>query len=307
MAAVLLGIAAAVLLPLSGPAGGPVTPVLAQQAPPPADYLLNPGDSVEITVLGEADLTRPVTIRPDGKINLPLIGDIVAAGLTPVQLADRITTALKAFLRNPQVSVAVREIRPERNFVYLVGQFSRPGPVEIQKGWTITEVMAVAGGFTPRAALRRASIVRRVGGQTVPLDLEKLVLRGDRSVNPEVEPGDIIMLPTLENRVLVLGYVRAPGVYDMEDDNRVLDAIARAGGTAERANTTNIGVIRDGPGGKPVVTTVNMAKILAGDASQNVKLQNADVVYVPEGAIVRWTDIISYISGFGLLRTIFGR
>ncbi len=307
MAAVLLGIAVAVLLPVSGPAGMRLGSVLAQQAPLPADYLLNPGDSVDITVLGEPDLTRTAVLRPDGKINLPLIGDVAAAGLTPVQLGERITTALRAFLRNPQVSVAVREIRPERMFVYLVGQFSRPGPVEIQKGWTVIEVMAVAGGFTPRAALRKASIVRRVGGQSVPLDLEKLVLRGDRAVNPGVEPGDIIMLPTLENRVLVLGYVRAPGVYDMEDDSRVLDAIARAGGAAERANTGNIGVIRDGPGGKPVVTTVSMNKMLAGDASQNLILQNADVVYVPEGAIVRWTDIISVISGFGLLRTLFGR
>ncbi len=282
-----------------------MAPVLAQQAP--AEYVLTPGDSVEITVLGEPDLTRTVTIRPDGKINLPLIGDVIAAGSTPTQLAERITTSLRAFLRNPQVSVSVREFRVERTFVYLVGQFVRPGPVEIQKGWTLMEVMAVAGGVTPRAALRRASIIRRGTGQTIGVDLDKLLLRGDRAADVAVEANDIIILPTLDIRVLVLGHVRSPGAYDLEDEARVLDAIARAGGTAERAATNNIGVIRNGPGGKPVVATVNMDKIVAGNGSENILLQNQDVVYVPAGPLVRWMDILAWLGGLGLVRTLTGR
>ncbi|MGH2376744.1 MAG: polysaccharide biosynthesis/export family protein [bacterium] len=302
--AIFLGLVVAGFSILAGPVGGPTPSVLAQQAP--AEYVFNPGDVVDVTVLGEPDLTRAVTIRPDGKITLPLIGDIIAAGLTPPQLAGKITTALKEFLRNPQVVVSLREARTERQYVYLVGQFVRPGPVEIQKGWTLLEVMASAGGVTPRASLRRATLIRRASGNSIEVDLDKLLLRGDRSANIAVEPNDVIMLPALEIRVLVLGYVRTPGAYDLEDNTRVIEAIARAGGTADRAATNNIGVIRNSPTGKPVVVQVNLDKILGGDLSQNVALQNADVVYVPAGPLVRWTDILSWLGGLGLIRALFG-
>jgi polysaccharide biosynthesis/export protein len=313
-AAILLGVAVAILYPFSGPAGWLVAPVLAQQPQQPPqpqqgqqtlpEYNLGPGDSVEITVLGEADLTRTVTVRPDGKVAMPLIGDIVAVGLTPSQLAERIATALKTYLRSPQVSVSVREFRRE-GVVYLVGQFTRPGPVEIQKGWTLMDVMGAGGGFGPRAAPRKASIVRRGTGQTIPVDLDKLVTAGDRSGNMAIEPGDIIMLPALENRVLVMGAVRAPGAFDMEEGSRVLDALARAGGNTERAQLGNIGVIRNAPTGKPTVTQVDIGKILRGDSAQNIVLQNTDVVFVPDGRVL-WTDILSYLSGFGLIRALFG-
>lgn len=298
-----LGVAVLALSLLSGPAGWPATPVFAQGL---QEYRLGPGDSVEVTVLGESDLTRTVAVRPDGMINLPLIGDVLASGLTPTQLADRIAAGLKAYLKNPQVSVSVREFRVERAFVYLVGQVARPGSVEIQKGWTVMEVMAVAGGVTPRAALRQASIIRRGTGQTIALDLDRLLLKGDRSANAAVEPGDIIMVPTLQNRVLVLGSVRGPGAYDLDDDARLLDALARAGGAADRAATNNIGVIRNGPNDRPVVTTVDMEKIVKGDGSQNLLLQNGDIVFVPASALVRWTDILAWLSGLSLIRAVFG-
>lgn len=306
--AVLLAVTMVALGVLLGPASGLVAPAMAQQGrpqQPPADYVLNPGDVVEISVLGEADLSRTVAIRPDGKINLPMIGDVLAGGQTPRQLAEQITTALKTYLRNPQVSVSVKEFRVERAFVYVVGQFQRPGPIEIQKGWTVMEVMAVAGGFTPRAALRRASIIRRGTGESIPLDLDKLITAGDRSANMPVEPGDIIMLPAFQNRILVLGSVNAPGAYDIDEGGRVLEAIALAKGTAERARPDSIGVIRNTIAGKPTVTTVDMNKMVAGDASQNIVLQNADVVYVPGGRVF-WTDVLSWLGSLNIIRLITG-
>ncbi len=302
--AILLSVALVILLLLAGPLPRSVTPVLAQTQSL-QEYVLGPGDSVEVTVFGENDLTRTVTIRPDGKINLPLIGDVQAAGLTPSQLSEQVRNGLRTYLKNPQVSVSVREFHIERAYVYLLGQVNRPGQVEIQKGWTVMEVMGAAGGVTPRAALRRAVVIRRGTGQTIPLDLDRLLLRGDRSANVAVEPGDIIMVPTLQNRVLVLGAVSRPGAYDLDEGGRLLDALAQAGGPTDRAQTSNIGVIRSGQDGKPVVTTFDMSKLVKGDGSQNMVLQNADVVYVPEGR-VRWTDVLSWLGGLNLLRALFG-
>lgn len=300
--AIALTVAVAVLLVLSGPAGGPVARGQAQTQGLP-EYQLVPGDTVQITVLGEPDLTRAVTLRPDGRITLPLIGDIVATGLTPTQLAERLTTALKAFLRDPQVSVQVTGY--QRAVVYLVGQFTRPGTVEIQKGWTVMEVLAVAGGVTPRAAVRRATLIRRSTAQTINVDLDRL-LKGDRSADIPVEPGDILMVPSLQNRVLLLGSVSRPGAYDLDEGGRIMDALALAGGTPDRAANKQVGVIRTGPDGKPVVTTVDITKIFRGDMSQNILLQNADIVYVPAGPLVRWQDVLAWLSGLSLIRTFVG-
>lgn len=293
--------ATAVVVLLAGLVPGPVRSVQAQSL---QEYLLVPGDTVDIQVLGEADLTRSVTIRPDGKINLPLVGDVVAAGLMPTQLGERITSGLRAYLRSPSVSVSVRSF--QRASVYLVGEVMRPGAVEIQNGWTMMEVIASVGGVTPRAALTRAILIRRGTGQTISVDLERLLLRADRSANIILEPGDIIMVPIRQHRVLILGAVRAPGAYDLDEGARVLDALLRAGGPADRPVANNVGVIRTGADGKAVVTQVDMTKIVAGDLSQNISMRNGDIIYVPESTRVTWANIVSTLSGLGLIRALFG-
>ncbi len=297
-----LSVAVAILFVMPGPVGLPTRSVQAQQ--PLQEYVLKPGDAVEITVFGEADLSRTVTIRPDGKINLPLIGDIQAAGFSPAELGERLTTALRVYIKNPQVSVSVREF--QRAFVQVVGQVARPGSVEIQRGWTVLEVMGAAGGVSPRAALRRATLTRRATGEVIVLDLDRLLLKGDQSANVPVEPGDVIMVPTLQNRVLVLGAVARPGAYDIEEGARIFEVISQAGGPVERSVTNNIGIIRVGRDGKAVVTTVDLTKFVAGDLKQNVPMQNEDIIYLPPDNSVRWTDILGYLGGLNLIRTLLG-
>jgi polysaccharide export outer membrane protein len=169
------------------------------------------------------------------------------------------------------------------------------------------EAIASVGGVTGRAALTRATLIRRSSGQTINVDLERLLLRGDRSANMALEPGDIVMVPMLQNRVLVLGGVRAPGALDLDDGARVIDALARAGGPAPGAAANNIGVIRNGSDGKAVVTHIDMNKIVKGDNAQNILVKDGDIVYVPEGPTVSWTNILFYLSGVGLIRGLLGR
>jgi len=179
--------------------------VLPGHAQTPSDYLLGPGDVLSIGVLGEADLTRTVTVRPDGKITLPLLGDVMVAGMTPTQVTEMLTTGLRKYLRNPVVTVTVTQTRVERTFAYLVGPgISRPGTYEIQPGWTLIEVFAAAGGLAPRAALKRATLTRRGTSQPVALDLERLMVNADPSANMVLKDGDIITIPLVDMRVAVL-------------------------------------------------------------------------------------------------------
>lgn len=288
-----------------------VFPVVAQNPPPnppvpAADYLLGPQDVLDIAVFGEADLTRSVTVRPDGKISFPLVGEMLVAGLTTVQVGEKLTLALKPYLKNPRITVTVSQARPD--FVYLVGQVQSPGAYEIKTGWTVMEAIAQAGGLTPRAALRKASLLRRRTNESIPLDLERIVLRGDQTANVPLEGGDVIMVPEFLNRVLVWGSVRNPGAFDLNEGARVLDALLAAGGPAEKASIESVGVIRQVAEGKRVVfATVDVTKILrTGDQTQNVLLQHADVVYVPLNNRITWQEILSYLSGFSLIRALFG-
>ncbi len=277
-------------------------PAPAPQVPP--QYVLAAGDQVEITVFGEADLTRTVAIRPDGKINMPLIGDVEAAGSTPPELAERITKALRTYIREPQVTVSVREFR--RSYVQVVGQVARPGSIEIQRGWTLLEVMGAVGGVTSRAALRRATLTRRATGEIVSVNLEALLVRGDREHNLPVESGDVLMVPVLQNRILLMGAINRPGAYDIEEGARIFEVIAGAGGPAERAQTNNIGIIRIAPDGKTTaVTTVNMTAFVRGDLKQNVPLRNEDVIYIPPGGGFSWSNILSVLGGINLIRALF--
>src|SRR5438445_9137982 len=103
------------------------------------DYLLGPGDELNIAVLGDTDLSRTVTVTPDGKISLPLSGEITATGLTPAQVGERVTKALKPYFKDPRVTVTLSKHRGA--FVYLVGQVRTPGSYEIQPGWTVVEAV----------------------------------------------------------------------------------------------------------------------------------------------------------------------
>jgi polysaccharide biosynthesis/export protein len=279
---------------------------LPMHAQVPADYVLGPGDVLDVAVFGEGDLTRTLTVRPDGKISLPLIGEIIVTGLTPRQLTEKLATALQVYLKNPVVTVTVSTTRVSEQMIYLVGEVRNPGPYEMRRGWTVLEAIIQAGGVTDKAHLRRASIVRRLANQTIALDLDRLIRKGDQGANVPLEGGDVILVPELENKIMVLGGVRNAGVFDLKEGARVLDAIVAAGGPSEKAQLNSVGITRQDGERRVLLATVDVNKIIRnGDQGQNVALQHTDVVYVPETR-VRWQDILSYISGFQLVRAVFG-
>ena len=298
------------------------------------DYLLGPGDELNIAVLGDTDLSRTVTVTPDGKISLPLSGEITATGLTPAQVGERVTKALKPYFKDPRVTVTLSKHRGA--FVYLVGQVRTPGSYEIQPGWTVVEAVTKAGGLTEKAAGRQAVLIRRTSNQSIPLDLDTLLIKGDQSANIALEVGDVILVPELRKRVLVLGHVRSPGAYELKDGARLLDAIAAAGGPDNRAALRSVSVVRQTPQASqptraveasqapqtlpsaqtspPAQTTqpyapvaiVDVGKMLDGNSySQNLEMQNADIVYVPSTS-VSISEVIQYLSGINLFLRLIG-
>ena len=144
---------------------------IAKNSPGPApttaatdpNYIIGAQDVIDISVWKEPDLTREVPVRPDGKISLPLLNDVQAAGLTPTQLADQITMSLKKFVTDPQVTVIVTEINSQR--VYILGEVARPGAYPLLPQMTFLQALSSAGGFTAFANLKKIYLLRQVNGK----------------------------------------------------------------------------------------------------------------------------------------------
>jgi polysaccharide export outer membrane protein len=178
-----------------GSAGGQATPQQAGPAAADVSYTIGVDDVLDISVWKEPDVSRSVPVRPDGKISLPLINDVQAAGLTPADLATEITGRLKKFLNDPQVTVIVTQINSRR--VYVVGGVVRAGAYPLLPGMTVLQAISSAGGFTVYADTKAIRVVRVVDGKQTELPFDyHAVLKGSKSSeNILLLPGDTIVVP----------------------------------------------------------------------------------------------------------------
>jgi polysaccharide export outer membrane protein len=158
-------------------------------------YIIGPEDVIDINVWKEPDMTRVVPVRPDGKISLPLINDVQAAGSTPQQLAAAVTEKLRKFLTEPQVTVIVTQINSQR--VFVVGEVLRAGAFPLIPGMTVLQALASAGGFTTFADMKKIHVMRLVNGKHVEMPFNyREVLKGDNpEQNIKLEPGDTVVVP----------------------------------------------------------------------------------------------------------------
>lgn len=183
----------------------PTTPTPAPQAPAAQaaqaaqspDYIIGPGDEIEVFVWQNPDLSVNVPVRPDGKVSTPLNEDMVAVGKTPSQLAHDIEMKLSEYVRSPHVNVIV--VRPDSVFsqVKVIGQVVRPQAIAYRQGMTVLDAVLAVGGLSEYAAGNRARIVRMVDGKEtdIPLRLNALVNGGDMTQNLPLKPGDVLVVP----------------------------------------------------------------------------------------------------------------
>lgn len=186
----LLVLAACQHVPAAHPAAG--------AAPAPERYIIGPGDALEIFVRDNPSLTTTVPVRPDGRISIPLVQSIVAAGKTPEQLAGELEKALSRYVRTPLVTVIVKDfVGAYSQQVRVVGQATTPKAVPYRSGMTLLDLMIDVGGLTKFAAGNHAKIVRRDADgseQTLPVRLGDL-MDGKVKYNLAMHPGDILIIP----------------------------------------------------------------------------------------------------------------
>lgn len=176
------------------------TAPLAPNVEPPSEYtyIIGPGDSVEMFVWGNPEVSRSVPVRPDGKINAPLVEELPASGKTPFQLARDIERELAKFIRNPLVTVIVGGfVGPYTEQVRVVGQAAKPQAVPYKENMSLLDLMILVGGVTDFAAGNRTTIIRTVNGvqQEFRVRVDDLLEDGDITANVNILPGDVLIIP----------------------------------------------------------------------------------------------------------------
>ncbi len=162
-------------------------------------YTIGVDDQINISVWGNPELTLDMPVRPDGKISMPLIGDIQAGGLTPEQVASDIKTKLSRYIKNPNVTVILTELRSHTYIsrIRVTGAVQAPVSIPYRQGMTLLDAILAAGGLTEFAAPGRTKLYRQYQGKTTvyEIDLDAILNEGDLSTNKKLIPGDIVAVP----------------------------------------------------------------------------------------------------------------
>jgi len=163
------------------------------------EYIIGATDVVNVSVWRNQDLSISVPVRPDGKISVPLIGDVQASGETPEQLADSVERRLASYIREPQVSVVVTSMGSHEftDRVRVTGAVGQPTSTPHRDGMTVLDIVLGSGGLTPFASGNNAMLYRSLNGEVVaiPVRLDDILERGDISTNYALRPGDILTIP----------------------------------------------------------------------------------------------------------------
>jgi polysaccharide export outer membrane protein len=261
-------------------------PLATAQTPPPAptpaapsgpDYIIGPEDVLDIQVWGSNELNQTVFVRPDGRLSLPLVGEIAVAGKTVQQLQDHLLAVYEKTVKGAVVTVIVKEIRSRP--VYFIGGFAKPGVMQLTSDVTLLQAISLVGGVVPEADGEKGFLLRRE--QKIPIDFTRLSQRGDLSQNPKLEPGDSVVVPLAE-AVYVNGEVKKPGPVKYAGDLTLLKALTQAGGLTPLAAAGRVDIIRGGPEKKDRIR-VNVDRIMRSpDGNQDVRLHPNDIITVPQ-------------------------
>jgi len=186
------------------PSPAPVAVPSKTTAPPAAPaahvaaaYIIGPGDTLEVFVWRNPELSSKVPVRPDGKISTPLVEDMVAVGKTPTELARDIEKVLGEYVKSPQVNVIVTQPLSAFSQVKVIGQVVKPQSLPYREGMTVLDALLTVGGLGPYAAGNRAKVVRTEGGKQIQIDvnLGTIIDKGDMRQNLRLQPGDVIVVP----------------------------------------------------------------------------------------------------------------
>ncbi|HIJ96941.1 MAG TPA: sugar ABC transporter substrate-binding protein [Desulfuromonadales bacterium] len=242
------------------------------------DYVIGEGDGLDIAVWGVKELTFTVRVRPDGKITIPGLGEVVAIRQTATQLQASLSEKLKQLVKNPIVTVTVSTITNSK--VYVFGGGVKSGVFELLQRATLLQLLCTFGDVKT-ADLKKSYLQRN--GKKIKEDFYKLIVGGDTTEDVLLEPGDSLFIPLLlDKSVYVLGAVTTPKAIEYREGITVMEAILEAGGFTKFASQNDT-QIRRKQGSEEVSIPVKAKEISTnGTMSQNVKLKPGDYVIVKE-------------------------
>ena len=245
------------------------------------EYVIGVADVVAISVLDNRDLDTVASVNPGGKIALPLIGEVQAAGLTAAELTQRLTDEYAKKVKAPQVTVSLREVNSYR--FYFVGKVAKPGMYTSRSEVTLLQAISMAGGILEGVDLAQAYVAR--GTQRVPVDFVRLMRQGDLTQNITLNPDDTIVLPDNPQLVIyVMGEVKQPGMlpFVKERSWTVTKAVAAVGGFTQFAARGRSYLIRE-EGGKKLTIPVDFNDLMKNpEAGKDVPLSAGDILVVPQ-------------------------
>lgn len=224
----------------------PASQVGAAPAGSPAAYRISPGDVLDITVFDQPELTRNITVPPDGRISYPLVGQVVVAGKTVSEVTQQLKTRLAKEITAPQVTVNLT--RRQIQEVSVLGPVRTPGKRALGDNWGVLQLLADSGGLSVKPEWATAKLVRSRGAEVVTVDLSQL-LAGDAAQNILLRPDDTLLIDEVEpTRVAlqVLGEVAKPGSVIVPKDGSLLSVITSVGGFTPRASLSRVNLMRDG-------------------------------------------------------------
>ena len=253
------------------------------------DYVIGEGDTLQISVWGEKDLSHQVKVRPDGKITLPAVGEVPAANMSTRKLQGVITDRLRGLIKSPVVTVTVTDIT--NNKAYVFGGGVKSGVFPLTQRTTLLQLLCRLGqepnGGTATGAdardadLKNAYVLR--DGKKIKHNFQDLFLNGDIAEDMEIEPNDAIFIPKhADKNVYIIGAVLTPKAIEYREGLTVMEAILQAGGFTKFASQNDTIIYRK-DGSRETAIPVKAKKLSNGDLSQNAKLRPGDYVIVSEG------------------------
>jgi len=200
----------------------------------PVDYIVGPGDTLDIQLYGNEPYTYELTVERDGRINFPKLGPIMVSGMTFDAAREVIEQRVAKQLIGSHVSVTIGDLRSIR--VFVLGEVNKPGSYTVSGLSTMTNALFVSGGVKKIGSLRNIEL-KRDGRLVTTLDLYDLLLHGDTSGDRQLLPGDVIFIPPIGNTVSVYGSVQRPAIYELKNEKTVAQAVAIAGGLTPDADS----------------------------------------------------------------------
>lgn len=285
-----------------------------------AEYRLGPGDLLEIVSWeGIKPLPLETVVRQDGRISFSFLDDLAVAGMTPRQIDELLSERLGRYVKKVRLDITVKGFQSKHALLFgeiniLPTGKSGPGKYALRGKTTVLDLIVEAGGVTSDSDLKKVELVR--GGQRYTLNLYEAMLKGNMAYNVTLDHNDMVTvprLPKLAERIYVFGEVANEGVYPFDTSMNLLTAIGQAGGCSRTAVKSSIRVIRGYGENRPQVLSADLNLLLkGGDLSQNLTLQNGDVVFVPRTLvgdlnefIVTTTPLLDYLFYPGRLRDTY--